>query len=134
MHAISLLQEALSRAWLDDETLVAIIGADGVFDAAPKGRPAPYVVVARHDLIQRDGDERPGHEHRLLLHCWGDQPSRKRALEIVQSLVTLAQDVTSEDLIITAVDHVRTETTIDKDTGFARAAVSLRVMSEWPEI
>src|SRR5690606_4145975 len=62
MHPITLLQGALVTALKADAALVAIAGADGVFDAAPKGRPAPYVVVARHDLIQRDGDATPGWE------------------------------------------------------------------------
>jgi len=41
MHPISLLQGALVTALKADAALVAIAGADGVFDAAPNGRPAP---------------------------------------------------------------------------------------------
>lgn len=69
MHPISELQGALVAALKDDAALVALVGPDGVFDAAPNGRPAPYVVIARHDMIQRDTDAAPGQEHRLLLHC-----------------------------------------------------------------
>jgi Protein of unknown function (DUF3168) len=130
MHPISLLQGALVTALKADGGLVAIVGADGVFDAAPKGRPAPYVVIARHDVVQRDGDETPGQEHRLLLHCWGDQPSRKRAVDMAERVVAVALGLGAAGLTVTHRDHVRTETVIDRDTGLARAAVGLRFLSE----
>lgn len=130
MHPISLLQGALVTALKGDAALVAISGADGVFDAAPNGRPAPYVVIARHDVIQRDGDETPGREHRLLLHCWGDQPSRKRALDMAERVVEVAMGFVAAGITVTHREHVRTETVIDRDTGLARAAVGLRFLSE----
>jgi hypothetical protein len=130
MHPISLLQGALVTALKADAALVAIAGADGVFDAAPNGRPAPYVVIARHDVIQRDGDGTPGQEHRLLLHCWGDQPSRKRALDMAERVVEVAAGFVAAGITVTHREHVRTETVIDRDTGLARAAVGLRFLSE----
>jgi hypothetical protein len=130
MHPISLLQAALVTALKADADLVAIAGADGVFDAAPNGRPAPYVVIARHDTIQRDGDDSPGQEHRLLLHCWGDQPSRKRALDMAERVVAVALGFAASGITVTHREHVRTETVIDRDTGLARAAVGLRFLSE----
>ena len=130
MHVISLLQGALVTALKGDAALLAIVGADGVFDAAPKGRPAPYVVIARHGLIQRDGDNAPGQEHRLLLHCWGDQPSRKRAVEMAERVVAVAVGLVATEITVTHSEHVRTETVIDRDTGLAKAAVSLRFLSE----
>ena len=130
MHPISLLQGALVAALKDDAALVAIAGADGVFDAAPNGRPAPYVVIVRHDVVQRDGDGTPGQEHRLLLHCWGDQPSRRRALDMAERVVDVAVAFVAVGITVTHREHVRTETVIDKDTGLARAAVTLRFLSE----
>ncbi|HEV7344793.1 MAG TPA: DUF3168 domain-containing protein [Devosia sp.] len=113
-----------------DAALAAIVGSDGVFDAAPNGRPAPYVVIVRHDVIQRDGDDAPGQEHRLLLHCWGDQPSRKRALDMAERVAAVAAAFVPTGISVTHREHVRTETVIDRDTGLARAAVSLRFLSE----
>ncbi|KRA55782.1 DUF3168 domain-containing protein [Devosia sp. Root635] len=130
MHPISELQGALVTALKGDAALVAIVGADGVFDAAPNGRPAPYVVIARHDMIQRDGDAAPGQEHRLLLHCWGDQPSRKRALDMAERVVMVATALVAADIVVTHRQHLRTETVIDRNTGLARAAVALRFFSE----
>ena len=130
MHPISLLQGALVSALKADAALAAIAGADGVFDAAPNGRPAPYVVIARHDVVQRDADGAPGQEHRLLLHCWGDQPSRKRALDMAERVVAVALGFVAAGITVTHREHVRTDTVIDDDTGQARAAVTLRFMSE----
>lgn len=130
MHPISLLQGTLVTALKSDAALTAIIGTDGVFDAAPNGRPAPYVVIARHDVVQRDGDGAPGQEHRLLLHCWGDQPSRKRALDMAERVVVVAMGFVATGITVTHREHVRTETVIDRDTGLARAAVGIRFLSE----
>ena len=130
MHPISLLQGALVTALKADAALVAITGADGVFDAAPTGRAPPYVVVARHDVLSRDGDAAPGQEHRVLLHCWGDQPSRRRALDMAERVTAIALALTAPGLTVTHREHVRTDTVIDDDTGQARAAVTLRFLSE----
>ena len=41
MHPIVQLQGALVAALKGDAALVALIGADAIFDAAPKGRGRP---------------------------------------------------------------------------------------------
>lgn len=130
MHPIASLQAALVGALEADVALVALIGAGGVFDAPPKARPAPYVVIDRHDVRQRDGDLAPGQEHRVLLHCWSDQPSRKAALAIAERVVAAGLAAAPVDLAITHGEHMRTETVIDGATGQVRAAVMLRFFSE----
>lgn len=130
MHPISLLQTGLVAALKTDPALLAITGADGVFDAAPTGRAPPYVVIARHDVLNRDADLAPGQEHRLQLHCWGDQPSRQRALDMAARVVAVALALEAPGLTLSHIRHVRTDSVIDADTGLARAAVALRVFSE----
>jgi hypothetical protein len=131
MHPIASLQAALVAALEADAALTALIGAGGVFDAPPRDRPAPYVVIDRHDARRRDGDETPGQEHRVLLHCWSDQPSRKAALEIAERVVAVGAGVLAPvALVVTHGEHMRTETAIDTATGQARAAVMLRFFSE----
>ncbi|QYO77947.1 DUF3168 domain-containing protein [Devosia salina] len=131
MHPIASLQAALVTALEADTALAAIIGAGGVFDAPPRDRPAPYVVIDRHDMRQHDGDAAPGQEHRVLLHCWSDQPSRKAALEIAERVVAVAlAGLVPAGLVVTHGEHMRTETSIDTATGQARAAVTLRFFSE----
>jgi hypothetical protein len=125
MHPILAVQGALVAALKGDAALAAIVG-DGVFDAPPKGRAAPYVVIARHDVIQRDGDLAVMQEHRVLVHCWGDQPSRKAALGMADRVVAVALALGG----VSHAGHVRTDTVIDGKTSLARAAVTLRFISE----
>ncbi|MBF0680884.1 MAG: DUF3168 domain-containing protein [Devosia sp.] len=129
-HPIVQLQAALVAALNDDEDLVALVGEGGIFDAPPRDRPAPYVVVDRHDVRQRDGDLTPGQEHRVLIHCWADQPSRKAALALAARVVTAKDGLEPVELVVTHAEHMRTETVIDGATGLARAAVLLRFFSE----
>lgn len=130
MHPIAALQTALVTTLEADTGLTGLIGTGGVFDAPPRSRPAPYVVIDRHDIRQRDGDETPGQEHRVLLHCWSDQPSRRAVLEIAKRVVTAGLVLAPVGLTVTHAEHVRTETLIDNATGQARAAVLLRFLSE----
>jgi hypothetical protein len=122
-HPIVLLQSALVvalRAELEPP----------VFDAPPRETAPPYVAIARHDVLPRDGDVTPGYEHRLLLHVWAAESSRKAVLAIAEAAVEIALDVSSDDLTITLVRHDRTDTAIDQATGRARAAIALTYFTE----
>jgi len=125
MHPILAVQGALVAALKNDAALVAMVG-DGIFDAPPLGRAAPYVVIARHDVIQRDADLAVMQEHRMLVHCWGDQPSRKAALGLAERVVAVALGIGG----VSQAEHVRTDSVIDGASGLARAAVTLRFLSE----
>lgn len=131
-HPILALQSRLVPALKADAALAALLGADGVFDAPPVDRHPPYAVVARHDLLPRNGDAAPGNEHRLLIHVWAPEPSRKAALAIAEAVlaVALGAGLDGPDLRVTHRQHERTDTAIDLDTGYARAAVALRFFSE----
>ena len=129
-HPIVALQAALVSALEADAALTALVGASGVFDAPPQQRPAPYVVIDRHDIRQVDGDGTPGQEHRVLVHCWADRPSRKAALAIAERVMAARVGLVPAGLVVTLAEHVRTETVIDAATGQARAAVLLRFLSE----
>ena len=129
-HPIVSLQAALVLALEGDAALVALVGSGGVFDAPPQNRPAPYVVIDRHDMRQTDGDTTPGQEHRVLIHCWADRPSRKAAWEIAERVVAAKDGLVPMGLKVTLAEHMRTETVIDATTGQARAAVLLRFLSE----
>jgi hypothetical protein len=129
-HPIVALQAALVSALEADAALTALVGASGVFDAPPQNRPAPYVVIDRHDIRQVDGDGTPGQEHRVLVHCWADRPSRKAALAIAERVMAARMGLAPAGLVVTLAEHVRTETVIDAATGQARAAVLLRFLTE----
>ncbi len=133
MHtAMIALQTALVTALEADGGLTALIGAEGIFDAPPKGREAPYVVIARHDAINRDSLVAPGTDHRLTLHVWAGRASRAAALEIADRLssVAAAASLDGAEIVVTHRVHERTETIVDLETGQARAALRLRFFSE----
>lgn len=101
-----------------------------VFDAPPRDAVPPYVVIIRHDVLPHDGDDTPGHEHRLLLHAWAAAGSRKAVLAIAEEVVETALALASDDLAITLRRHDRTDTAIDQATGKARAAIALTYFTE----
>ena len=115
-------------------TLVAALrGASlNVFDAPPAGTLPPYVTIARHDVLAHDGDDTPGFEHRLLLHAWVADPSRKAVVALTEAVVTatLAANLSSDALLVTLRRHDRTDTAIDATTGRARAAIAMTFSSE----
>ena len=131
-HPILALQATLIPALRTDTELLALLGGPAIHDAPPRAAHPPYLVVVRHDVLPRDGDLAPGHEHRLLLHAWAREPSRRAALAIAERAVAIAMgaDIDGPDLRITHRRHERTDTAIDLVTGHARAAVSLRLFSE----
>lgn len=132
MNALDAVQGALVAAWTEDAPLKLLLGAGRIFDAPPRGMQPPYVAILRHDAVPRDGDEAPGIEHRLTIHCWSPQPSRSAALAISHRIerVAVAGELAPLGHVVTHCRHVRTETAIDLGTGRARAAVELRVFSE----
>jgi len=90
------------------------------------------VPIARPDLLPRDGDTAPGYEHRLLLHAWVADASRKSAVDLAGKLVdaALAAELDGETLRVTLRRHDRTDTAIDAATGRARAAIAMTFYSE----
>jgi hypothetical protein len=112
--------------------LVAALRAEdlAVFDAPPSGAAPPYLAITRHDVVPRDGDEAPGHEHRVSIHCWAGTPSRKAALELAEQVLAVALGPLSGALVVTHATHERTETAIDGETSLARAAVVMRFYTE----
>lgn len=130
-HPILALQATLVAALAEDAALSATVGEEAVFDGPPKGRRPPYVVVARHDLLPRDGDETPGNEHRVLVHAWSAEASRKAVLAIADRVIAVAMSANLDDeLMVTHRRHERTETAIDTGSGFARATIALRFFTE----
>ena len=128
-HPIVALQTALVLALRADEPLAGLVG-EAIHDAPPPDAVVPYVVIGRHDLVPRDGDLAPGHEHRVVLTVWSDRPSRRAALEIVERVLAVAGSFVPAGIAITHRRHERTDTAIDLDSGRARAVLSLRFFTE----
>lgn len=131
-HPVLALQTSLVAALLADPALTTALGGPAVFDAPPRGQRTPYVAIIRHDILPRDGDDAPGNDHRMLLHCWHRHPSRKAVLALAERVVAVAleSDLSGSGLRVTFARHDRTDTSIDAGTGQARAAIALRIFTE----
>jgi len=131
-HPITTLQAALVAALRADPALTALIGSRAIFDAPPRDAGAPYVAIVRHDMLPRDGDAAPGNDHRLILHLWHPDSSRKAVLAIAERVlaVLLEGALAPSGLLVTNRAHERTDTAIDLETGAARAALTLRFFTE----
>lgn len=130
--AISLQGALVSALAADAELLALLGGAARIFDSPPQGARPPYVVIARHDVFPRDGDEAPGFDHRLVLEAWAPEASRKPVLAMAGRVaaVALGAALAPEGLVVTHRVVERTETAIDLRSGFARARVRVRVFTE----
>ncbi len=132
VHPISDLQASIVSALSADIQLIAAIGNDAVFDMPPKGKSAPYIVILRHDLIAHDADISPGHDHRIQIQIWHNDPSRAAVLVLVDRVIEVmaGTDLSSLTLNVSHIQHDRTETAIDRKSGQARALLTFRVFSE----
>jgi hypothetical protein len=130
-HPILALQSALVAALRADTAVTSLVG-NRIFDAPPRGKAAPYVVIARHDLVPRDADMARGNLHRVVLHLWHPDSSRKAVLAIADAVlaVVLGESLAPAGLAVTTRVHERTDTAIDLETGASRAAVTLTFSTE----
>jgi len=131
-HPINDLQTALVAALAADAALIAAIGDDAVFDAVPKKKKAPFVVVARHDVLARNADLAPGYDHRVRLDAWYPEPDRTGLTTIVERVVAVLgeSDLSNGDTRVTHRRHMRTETVIEPKSGHARASIYFQFFSE----
>ena len=132
VHPIADLQASIVSALSADTQLIAAIGSDAIFDMPPKGKRAPYLVILRHDLLTRDTDVFPGHDHRIQIQIWHNDPSRAAALALADRVIEVmaSTDLSTLTLNVSHVQHDRTETAIDRKSGQARASLVFRIFSE----
>jgi hypothetical protein len=131
-HPIIDLQTSIIGKLNADAPLVALIGANAIFDMPPKGKTAPYLAIIRHDLIVRDTDLTPGNDHRLQLRLWSPDPSRAKVLDAGERVIAvlISEMLSTVTLKVTTVRHQRTDTAIDLKTGRAYATMAFRILSE----
>jgi hypothetical protein len=76
------------------DALAGLNGLSGVYDGPPADAPAPYAVIGPHIVVEWGTKTETGHEHRLLLTLWDDQPGSTRLKRLLaeaeQRLVALS--------------------------------------------
>lgn len=131
-HPIIDLQTSIISHLNADVALTTAIGIGAIFDVPPKGKSGPYIVFSRHDLIVRNTDIAPGNDHRIQIGIWVPEPSKEMALTLAERVISVVtgEALSTIDLRITTVSHLRTDTAIELKTGRARALVHFRILSE----
>ncbi len=131
-HPIIDLQISIVSKHSAEADLIALIGANAIFDMPPKGKSSPFIVVLRHNLIVHDFDNAPGNDHRIQMKIWVPEPNRSSVLAIADRVtsVLVSQDLSTPTLLITNARHQRTDTAIDLKSGRANAMLVFRILSE----
>ena len=80
------LQAAIHARLTEDATLMAMIGADSVFDRRITGKPMPYLVLS--EISTRDFA--PGaEEHEVKIDAWSDAGGRQHSQDIAARVKAL---------------------------------------------
>ncbi len=119
------LQTTLVTALKADAGLSALIGANRIFDAAPKALRPPYIVIGRHDADLRDAQETQLTTHLIDWHIWLSGPHRCDGLNIAEQLCSVLFSVETLDGGATLVQsrNMRTESAITPRNGWTRILV-----------
>lgn len=132
MHPALALQEAIFAALNGSADLDQMLGQNRIFDDVPRGKRPPYIVFAEMTHNDWSTGTEDGMEHFIALNIWSRENGRKQVLDIaghvIEELITLPGELT--DHALANVQHEFTETAKDDDTGYFRATVNLRAVTE----
>lgn len=124
MSASLSVQKALVDALAD------LHGLSGVYDGPPVDAAAPYAVIGPHVVAEWGTKTEIGHEHRLLLTVWDDQPGSarlKRLLSVAeQRLLSLRGQWDGHHIVNARL--VRSEVG-DSVAGWRQGRIEMRIKS-----
>ncbi|MEL6421787.1 MAG: DUF3168 domain-containing protein, partial [Pseudomonadota bacterium] len=63
------VQAAMFDALVDDPSVTALVGADGVFDGVPRKAEYPHVVFGPRETRDYSTDDCPGDEHTITVRA-----------------------------------------------------------------
>ena len=131
-HPALLLQKSILSALGGSSGLTEMIGTARIFDDVPRGMRPPYIVFGEMTHNDWSTSTEDGMEHFVALNVWSREKGRKQVLEvaghIVEELITLPGNMEGHTLV--NLQHEFTETARDDDTGYFRASVHLRAVTE----
>lgn len=130
-HEIA-LRKAIRDRLLASAPLIARLGGARVFDEAPRGQAAPYIVFTRSETRDWSTMTERGAEHLVTLEAWSGEPGAREALEIAGAAADLLHDA-ALGFAGAQVVHARIasiETLRQGDNRFVRARLRLRVLVE----
>jgi len=131
-HPAIALQEAMYSVLKNSTELVDQLGGDRIFDDVPRGVRPPYIVFGEMTHNDWSTGTEQGMEHFISLTIWSREKGRKQVLQLanhaIEELLTTPMQLTGHSLV--NLQHEFTETAKDDETGYFRAGLNLRVVTE----
>lgn len=67
--------------------LVALIGANKVYDFVPERAQPPYVLIGEDTLVDNDSKSNPGWDATLTIHCWDYERAGRKSVKAILSAI-----------------------------------------------
>jgi hypothetical protein len=90
--AAAALRAAIHDALVANAGLLALLGGPHIYDEPPQTPAFPYVTLGEARIEDLSGDDKPGQEHRLILHAWSRQGGHREAHLIAGALLQALDD------------------------------------------
>jgi len=115
-----------------DAALVAALGGEKIYDEAPRGVDAPYVVFADAQMRDWSVQLSRGAEQFLVLSVISTERGLRGALDIAQQLVDLLDEapLTPQGHALVDLRFVAMETRREQNGRFARVNIRFRATTE----
>jgi hypothetical protein len=127
------LQKAVVERLSADPAILAITGADRIFDRRITRAEPPYLVLG--EAVARDfstGRDAPGTEHLFEIEAWTKQNGRKQAVELAAAVRAALHDadLALEEATLINLRHERTLSRRAPGSGLHLARLRFRAVTE----
>ncbi|MBX9759146.1 MAG: DUF3168 domain-containing protein [Beijerinckiaceae bacterium] len=127
-----LLRKSIRDQLVASPQLLARLGGPHVYDEAPRGKAAPYIVFTQGEMRDWSTMTETGAEHLIVLEVWSQKPGAREALEIAGLVADLLHEAALPMATARCV-HARissVETLRQNANRFVRARIRLRALVE----
>jgi hypothetical protein len=126
------LQQAIFATLTGDAGLVALLGAERVWDDVPTRVDFPYVTFAQTSERDWSTGSEDGLEHVVTLHVWSRGGGRKEALQIMGAVRAALHDAALEltGYRLVSLRHESSDARRDTDGETIHGIVRLRALTE----
>jgi hypothetical protein len=84
-----------------DAPLVALIGADKVFNGVKDGTALPYVDIGDDTATDYGSSSGDAQEHTVTIHCWANQPLSGKSAKLLVTQMVAAVRLALHDVDLT---------------------------------
>jgi Protein of unknown function (DUF3168) len=126
------LRKAMRERLLANAALTARLGAQRVYDEAPRAAPTPYITFTQAQMRDWSTMTDRGAEHFILLDVWSSRPGAFEALEIAALVASALDDaplILDEHRLI-QLRCLDTQTGRENANRFVRARLRMRAVTE----